>query len=1564
ERGSVAALALQADGRILVGGMFQTLDGEPHANVGRLSADGSVDSTFNPSAKTDVTTLAVQADGRILVGGGFLEFCGAFRRGLGRLNPDGSLDEGYAPETDPLLMTLMVQADGKAIAGTDIFGLFRLQSTDPAENVLTREGPALVWSRGNSGPAVTGAVFDYSNDGETWTLLGEGTPVGTDWRLVGAVVPAGQTARVRGDAQATQSCAAGWTPVEAWLGPPLFLEPPIASTTVDFGSEVILRARVVGTEPISCQWRRDEAPLVDGDGIAGAATATLTLSEVTGASSGLYTVIANNDRGERESQAAQLQVQDPVFAAQPGAVAAMPGEQVRLTATVNGTSPLSYLWHLNGLPLEDGTGFSGTTTPTLTVTVTSPDQVGEYTIEVSNAFATLTSEPARLTVTDPLITNQPEDVATNAGETVVLKVTATAMSPATYQWYLDEEPVTDGDRISGATTDTLTISGVLGAEQGSYALGITSPFGTVRTDSVLVTVVDPVITSEPGDQFVEPGGTASFAVAAAGTEPLAYRWERDGVPLAVDERIGGVTTPVLTLNALTKADAGTYRVVVSNARGAILSRLANLGVGRIEWDPDFSDWANNDVRAVLSLPDGSVLGGGDFTVISDQYRGHLVRYQASGAICADFALGTDGPVYCLSLQADGKVLVGGAFSTLGGEPRQNLARLNADLTLDPEFAPGVVGWVNTLVGEPDGGVLVGGAFDGLGGLPRRNLGRIEPDGTVDPAFDPGPDGAVHTMLLEPAGTLLVGGGFERIGGEPVPYLARLGSNGGVITGFAPAPDAPVRALSLQADGRILTGGDFATVGGFQHYNMARLDPDGSVEDAFNPDLWGGAVYSMIVQSDGRILIAGAFRGVGGASTRHVARLNPDGSRDPAFGLSNITVVWGLALEPDGSLLVAREAQLARLWNNQAASHSLEADGTDLFWRRGGACPTVASAILERSSDGRTWENLSDGLREPGGWRFPDAASAGEGTLRARGALYGGQGNGSHGWAADYAGDVIILGSPLDSTPRAGDDLVLQVTASGSSPLTYLWRRNGEPLEDGNEVSGSRSAVLRIERAFGSHSGTYDVIVANRQGSAASLPAAVNVIDPWVSELPASLRTEAGEDISLESVPHGTGPFSFQWQKDGNRLEGATGAILTLTRPSAEDAGFYQVVVSNSFGEAVSSLSRLDVNAASVRAGLEPGTSGIVHTLALQPDGGILVGGIFDSLGGLQRWGCGRYLPDGAVDPGFSPQVTGVPTSTAWVLAFAVQPDGRTILGGDYLQVGGHPQSHLSRVMSNGVLEAGAFAALPNGAVRSTLQLADGSLIIGGDFDRLGDQARQRLARILPDGTLDPDFAPAADARVFALALDSRGRIVVGGEFATLAGLGRACLGRLNPDGSVDPGFNPGANRAVYSLIVQPDERVLVAGAFTELGGEPRGGVGRLHPDGTLEPGFDAHANDLVYALALQVDGRILLAGRFTWLGGLHRSYLARLLPDGDVDGTFDPGAGHTVYALALRADGQVIVGGRFTTLQGQIRNHLARLSATHPASSILVQDPSRLRWLREGSGPEVWRVVFEHSLDR
>ncbi len=93
----VFALSVQADGKILVGGLFSSVDGQSRYNLARLNADGSLDSTFANSAgvSRSIRAFGLQASGKVLIAGSFYAVDGAARPSVARLNPDGSLDTSF-----------------------------------------------------------------------------------------------------------------------------------------------------------------------------------------------------------------------------------------------------------------------------------------------------------------------------------------------------------------------------------------------------------------------------------------------------------------------------------------------------------------------------------------------------------------------------------------------------------------------------------------------------------------------------------------------------------------------------------------------------------------------------------------------------------------------------------------------------------------------------------------------------------------------------------------------------------------------------------------------------------------------------------------------------------------------------------------------------------------------------------------------------------------------------------------------------------------------------------------------------------------------------------------------------------------------------------------------------------------------------------------------------------------------------------------------------------------------------------------------------------------------------
>jgi len=172
------------------------------------------------------------------------------------------------------------------------------------------------------------------------------------------------------------------------------------------------------------------------------------------------------------------------------------------------------------------------------------------------------------TLFPPVITQQPYDRIVIEGESTSFQVAATGTAPLGYQWFFNETSA-----LAGATSATLTLANVQSANAGDYSVVVTNLAGAVTsTVAALVVLVPPSIVSQPTNQTVVAGATASFQVGAAGTAPLSYRWFFNG------EAIDGATTNSYSITDAQPSSSGGYSVVVSNLAGTATSAVGVLTI--------------------------------------------------------------------------------------------------------------------------------------------------------------------------------------------------------------------------------------------------------------------------------------------------------------------------------------------------------------------------------------------------------------------------------------------------------------------------------------------------------------------------------------------------------------------------------------------------------------------------------------------------------------------------------------------------------------------------------------------------------------------------------------------------------------------------------------------------------------------------------------------------------------------------------------------------------------------------------------------------------------------------
>ena len=335
------------------------------------------------------------------------------------------------------------------------------------------------------------------------------------------------------------------------------------------------------------------------------------------------------------------------------------------------------------------------------------------------------------------------------------------------------------------------------------------------------------------------------------------------------------------------------------------------------------------------------------------------------------------------------------------------------------------------------------------------------------------------------------------------------------------------------------------------------------------------------------------------------------------------------------------------------------------------------------------------------------------------------------------------------------------------------------------------------------------------------------------------------------------------------------------------------------------------------------------SIAVQPDGKILVSGFFDSIGGQPRNHIARLETDGRLDQTLNLNMGG-PFPSGFVFATAVQPDGKTLIGGQFTTVLGVARSYLARLNTDGTLDTD-FNPNANDIVYSIAVLADGKILVGGNFNganSIGGQPRNRIARLEATTGLADSFDPNADDGVGTIVVQADGKILVGGLFSTVGGAARHNIARLDAVTGLADSFDPNASSLVSTIAVQADGKILAGGAFTSIGGQTRNRIARLDGTTGLADSWDPNANFFVESIAVQTDGKILAGGGFFEIGGQSRFRIARLDATTGLADSFNPNANESVISIAVQGDGKIVVGGNFVAIGGQTRHHIARLDAT------------------------------------
>ncbi|MGC8744337.1 MAG: Calx-beta domain-containing protein [Verrucomicrobiia bacterium] len=716
--------------------------------------------------------------------------------------------------------------------------------------------------------------------------------------------------------------------------------------------------------------------------------------------------------------------------------------------------------------------------------------------------------------------------------------------------------------------------------------------------------------------------------------------------------------------------------------------------------------------------------------------------------------------------------------------------INRDLTNGSSWSySGTV----TVGSARDRNIYIAGDFTLVGGSAMNKIARLTPSGAVDLSFNPGlgANDSIYALWVLDNEQIIVAGNFASFNRYTRNRIARLNPDGSVDETFDPGlgPNATVYAVAVQPDGKILIAGQFTTVCGAPRASIARLNSDGTLDLTFDPDNGAnGAVRSISLLDDGRIIIAGDFTQFNGNSYNGIARLNPDGSLDDTFYIG---------AGANGPIYAA--------------------DFT-----------TIETPVVFR--------------RNSGFFNYTDTAQIETGSRSGTITIdydFGGFNNNMR----VYYGGVVILNLTTNGTGTISVDYGPGLETSVIIAINEVPLPQAGPWSYTATISGGSNIKTKI--AIG---GDFTRFGAEPRGRIAVLNEAGTVDDTFYPR--------ATPDYNIYALSIYTNGMILL----GGSSKAIVGVNLTnlarLTRDGLIDTNF--------------------------NIGLGPDSD--VRAIAIQTDSSFIIGGAFTNINGIPRTYLARIFPNGMIDPYFN----NCDCYNGIVNTIALQPDGKIIVGGEFTLANGAKRNRVARINPDGTIDLSFnIGSGANGAVYSVAIQKDGKALVAGAFTTFNDRSVPALVRLNADGSIDNTFAPeqiVGSVRKVVVADD--GKILIGGAFyITNANYTAYGLARLDSDGLLDYTFNPGtgANDYVSDLVIDDVGKIVVVGAFTMFNNRLNNRIVRLMPNGSIDPtySFGLGANDVISAVAFDKETKeILIGGAFSQFNGQVYYGFARLYGKG------------------------------------------------------------------------------------
>ncbi|KAF2514542.1 calcium-binding protein [Flavobacterium foetidum] len=707
--------------------------------------------------------------------------------------------------------------------------------------------------------------------------------------------------------------------------------------------------------------------------------------------------------------------------------------------------------------------------------------------------------------------------------------------------------------------------------------------------------------------------------------------------------------------------------------------------------------------------------------------------------------GFDNAVRVLALQPDGNMIVGGDFLSLNGVPLSYLSRLKPDGSVDEDFllGTGLNGKVYSVFLMPDGKILVGGSFTSFNGHSANRLVRLNADGSYDASFNSStgsPTGIIYDIAVQSDGKIVIVGSFTKYNNVTVNRIARIFPDGTLDTSFSTGVGSSLNITSVKAlsDGKLIIGGNFSSFSGSAANRIARLNSNGTIDVSFNTgSAFNDDVNAIEIQTDGKIVVGGNFTEFNGSNANRIIRLNSDGTRDSAFN----TTGSGFSKEGVQILKIDSEGNIMAGGSFTGFYNGADVNRVVLLNPNGdintdfdiGSGPASAQVLALAFDDEKSWF-------------IGGSFSIFDGENQGRLAKVDSEG----------VHDISYLAAGVGFDNSVFDIQALEnnkIIAAGS-----FKKFNGNP--------SSRIACLLED-------GTLDPdFNKNSNGADNLIKALIKQTDGKIIAAGNFLKyNDTGSSRIVRILSDGSIDASF------NIGKGFNNQVYCLALQSDD-----KIIAAGNFasynGIAAGKIVRILPNG-SRDTSFNPGSGadGIIQSVIVQPDGKILVGGNFSNFNGIEHPRLVRLNSDGSIDSSFTIGFG----FDKYIYAMALQPDGKIVIGGNFLTFNLISQKRILRLNSDGSLDNSfnSGAGFSKGDVRSIFVQPDNRILIGGSFSgTYKNSPSLRLIRVMQDGNFDPSFSVSLNNTLYSMRVSADYRLVIGGNFNSVSGISKHRIAKL------------------------------------------------------------------------------------------------------------------------------------------------------------------------------------------